>query len=46
MERHTGEGDSPVGENLEIVVGILSTTGHEEPCGNLGGPPPKAKYIW
>ena len=22
----------------------LSTTGHEESRGNLGGPPPKAKY--
>jgi hypothetical protein len=21
-----------------------STAGHEEPCGNLGGPSPKAKY--
>jgi len=21
-----------------------STTGNVEPCGNLGGPPPKAKY--
>ena len=23
---------------------ILSTTGHEKPCGKLGGPPSKAKY--
>ena len=22
----------------------VSTTGHEKPCGKLGGPPPKAKY--
>ena len=25
---------------------ILSTTGHGEPCGKLGGPPSKAKYSW
>jgi hypothetical protein len=23
----------------------LSTVGHEESCGNLGGPSPKAKYV-
>jgi hypothetical protein len=23
-----------------------STPGHEKPWGNLGGPPPKAKYFW
>ena len=23
---------------------FLSTTGHEEPCGKLGGPPSKANY--
>ena len=23
---------------------LQSTTGHEKPCGKLGGPPPKAKY--
>ena len=25
-------------------MGILSTTGHEKPCGKLGGPSSKAKY--
>jgi hypothetical protein len=25
---------------------ILSTTGHGEPRGKLGGPPSKAKYSW
>ncbi len=45
LERPTKEGDSPVTEKREIFVFIsLSTMGHVEPCGNLGGPPSKAKY--
>ena len=44
LERATIEGDSPVGEKAEALVVFLSTTGHEEPCGKLGGPPSKAKY--
>lgn len=44
QERPTKEGDSPVCEIDEVLVSILSTTGHVEPCGKLGGPPPKAKY--
>ena len=27
-----------------LLSGFLSTTGHVKPCGNLGGPSPKAKY--
>ena len=26
-------------------MGILSTTGHVKPCGKLGGPSSKAKYL-
>ena len=44
MERSAKEGNSPVGEVMRLPVGNLSTTGHEEPRGNPGGPPPKAKY--
>ena len=44
MERLTIAGDSPVSENLMNSSGIPSTTGHVKSCGNLGGPPPKAKY--
>ena len=29
---------------FKIHDGIQSTTRHEESCGNVGGPPPKAKY--
>ena len=42
----TIEGDSPVGERQGTPGVLLSTTGHEESCGNLGGPPSKAKYPW
>ena len=38
-------GDSPVGENAKLPSGILSTAGHEKPCGNLPGPSGKAKYL-
>ena len=52
LERTTIEGDSPVGETgckprrrneRGSLVWFLSTTGHVEPCGNLGGPSSKAK---
>ena len=36
LERATIEGDSPVGERRESLLVFLSTTGHEESCGNLG----------
>ena len=45
LESPTEEGDSPVGERLIWPSGILSTMGHEKSCGNLGGPPSKAKYL-
>ena len=30
---------------LSSVSEFLSTVGHEKSCGNLGGPPSKAKYV-
>ena len=44
LERATIEGDSPVSEKAKSLLMFLSTTGHEESCGKLGGPPSKAKY--
>ncbi len=44
LERATIEGDSPVGEKEKPLLVFLSTTGHEESCGKLGGPPSKAKH--
>ncbi len=45
LEGSTTEGNSPVGEDVvDSLVGFPSTTGHEESCGNPGGPSPKAKY--
>ena len=45
LERAAIAGDSPVGERLGVFLAALpSTTGHEKPCGNSGGPSPKAKY--
>jgi hypothetical protein len=44
LERSAKEGKSPVGERYEPSGMFPSTTGHEKPCGNPGGPPPKAKY--
>ncbi len=38
------EGEGPVSEIFFILMGILSRTGHEKSCLNLGGPPSKAKY--
>ena len=41
----TIEGDSPVNEKKhEFLSRYPSTAGHEKSGGNLGGPPPKAKY--
>ena len=37
-------GERPVHEGADVRGSIRSTTGHEEPCGKSGGPPPKAKY--
>jgi hypothetical protein len=45
LGRATGEGESPVFEMRGAPWGeYLSTVGHEESCGKLGGPPSKAKY--
>ena len=44
LERSARDGESPVGEKLGTLDDILSTTGHEEPCGKQGRPLPKAKY--
>ena len=44
LERATVEGDSPVDEKEKSLLVFLSTTGHEESCGNLGRPLSKAKY--
>jgi hypothetical protein len=45
LGRATRGGESPVGEMGVASWGrYLSTVGLEEPCGNLGGPPSKAKY--
>jgi hypothetical protein len=45
MERSAIAGDSPVCEmTLACWAKVLSTTGPEKPCGNLGGPPSKAQY--
>jgi hypothetical protein len=47
LERRAKDGESPVGENDKTSwVTVLSTAGHEEPRGNSGGPPSKAKYSW
>ena len=45
LERPAIEGDSPVDERLgDSLAALPSTTGHEKPCGNPGGPSPKAKH--
>src|SRR3569833_682563 len=38
------EGESPVVERYRSLGQHPSTADHEEFCGNLGEPPPKAKY--
>ena len=44
LERPTKAGDSPVDEIEAAPDEYLSTTGHVQSGGNLGGPPSKAKY--
>ena len=44
LESLAKQGDSPVIENFNGSSGIPSTTRHVKSCGNLGGPPSKAKY--
>ena len=44
LERQTIEGESPVSEIQSTPDEYLSTTGHVQSGGNLGGPSSKAKY--
>jgi len=45
LECRTVEGESPVPVRFrERLVGHPSIAGHEKPCENPGGPPPKANY--
>ena len=45
LEETAIEGESPVSERFDDSLDRFpSTTGHEKPCGNPGGPSPKAKY--
>ena len=45
LERATEAGESPVGDG-ELARGVyVSTAGHVESRGKLGGPPSKAKYL-
>ena len=44
MERPAKDGDSPVIESRAHPIEYPSTAGHEQPGGNLGGPPSKATY--
>ncbi len=47
LERRAKDGESPVGDRGGASwAAVLSTAGHEEPRGNSGGPPSKAKYSW
>ena len=46
VETSTIDGDSPVDENHKPSLNEFpSTAGHGKSRGNLGGPPPKAKYF-
>ena len=46
LERATIVDDSPVHEKILVLMCFLSsTTEHVKFCGNLGGPPSKAKYL-
>ncbi len=45
LERATGAGKSPLNESSdELLDGYPKYHGIGQTCGNLGGPPPKAKY--
>ncbi len=45
MGKPATEGESPVSERDVSLGQHPSTAEHEEFCGNLGEPPPKAKYF-
>ena len=44
LEKSSIESERLVGEDINILISLTSTTRHEKPGGNTGGPPPKAKY--
>ena len=44
LEKSSKESERLVGEDINILISLTSTTRHEKPGGNTGGPPPKAKY--
>ena len=44
LEKSSKESERLVGEDIRILISLTSTTRHEKPGGNMGGPPPKAKY--
>ena len=45
LERPAIQSESLVGESVhDFLAEFPSTTGHEKPCGNLGGPSSKAKH--
>ena len=46
LERSPAKGDRPVRETRSGSREYLSTTGHEQPGGNLGGPSSKPKYYY
>src|SRR5947209_20209907 len=45
LESTATEGERPVASQGGGRTGILRTTGHEKPCGKLGGPPSKAQHL-
>ena len=44
LEKSSKESERLVGEDINILISLTSTTRHEKSGGNTGGPPPKAKY--
>lgn len=44
LEKSSKESERLVGEDINILISLTSTTRHEKPGGKTGGPPPKAKY--
>ena len=44
LEKSSKESERLVGKDIRISISLTSTTRHEKPGGNTGGPPPKAKY--
>ena len=44
LEKSSKESERLVGEDINILISLTSTTRHEKPGGKTGGPPSKAKY--